>query len=112
MATFYLPLEVPISSYGRIYKILCGKTLNRKQYEVIIGNFLAYTSMDFVTMVSGSLGKQGKWVPCEHIYYVLQHVMFCGQFESFIHFQLGITMKFIAGWFVFLFLRSRNNNQD
>jgi hypothetical protein len=42
--------------------------------------------MDFVTMVSGSLGKQGKWVPRKHMYYVLQHVMFCGQFESFIHF--------------------------
>jgi hypothetical protein len=41
--------------------------------------------MDFVTMVSGSLRKQGKWVPCEHMYYVLQHVMFCGQFDIFIH---------------------------
>jgi hypothetical protein len=29
-----------------------------------------------VTMVLGSLGKWGKLVPCKHMYYVLQHVMF------------------------------------
>jgi hypothetical protein len=37
-------------------------------------------------MISNSLG-QGKWVPCKHMYYVLQHVMFCGEFEIFIYFQ-------------------------
>jgi len=42
--------------------------------------------MDFVTMVSSSMGKQGKWVPCKHMYYVLQHVIFCGQVEIFIRF--------------------------
>ncbi len=61
------------------------------------------TCMDFVTMVSSSLGKQGKWVPCKHMYYVLQHVMFCAQVEIFIS-QLGVVMKFIDYWFVFLFL--------
>ncbi len=65
--------------------------------------------MDFVTMVSGSLRKQGKWVPCEHMYYVLQHVMFCGQFDIFIH--LSLAMKFVACWFFFCFYVSRNNNQ-
>ncbi len=104
VATFQPPLEVPILGYGQIYNILCGKTLNKRQYKVIIRNFLTYTYMDFVTMVLGSLKKQGKWVPCEHMYYLLQHVMFCGQFDSFIHFQLGVMMKFVACWFVFLFL--------
>jgi hypothetical protein len=33
--------------------------------------------LDFVTMISNSLGQQGKWVPCKHMYYVLWHVMFC-----------------------------------
>jgi len=45
-----------------------------------------YICLDFVAMISNSLGQQGKWVPCKHMYYVLQHVMFYGQFESFIHF--------------------------
>jgi hypothetical protein len=31
---------------------------------------------------------------------VLQHVMFCGEFEIFIHFLTRIMMKFIAYWFV------------
>jgi hypothetical protein len=70
-------LKVPALGYGQIYKILCGKVSNKKQYEVTIGNFPAYTYMDFVTMVSSSLGKQGKWVPCKHMDYVLQqcHVL-------------------------------------
>ncbi len=71
MATFQPPLKVHALGYGQIYKVLCGKVSNKKQYEVTIRNFLAYNCMDFVTMVSSSLRKQGKWVPCKHIDYVL-----------------------------------------
>jgi hypothetical protein len=35
------PLEVPLLGYGKIYKILFGQNPNKKQYEIIIGNFLA-----------------------------------------------------------------------
>jgi hypothetical protein len=72
------PLEVPPPIYGWIYKILFGQNPNKKQYEIIIGNFLACTCLDFVTMMSSLLGWRGKWVPYKHMYYVLQHVMFCG----------------------------------
>jgi hypothetical protein len=41
-------LEVLAPRYNQIYKISCGKTLNKRQYELTIGNFLAYTCMDFV----------------------------------------------------------------
>jgi len=85
-ATINPPLDVPPPRYGWIYKILFGQNPNKKQYEVTIGNFLACISLDFVTMISNSLRWWGKWVPYKHMYYVLQHVMFCGQFESFIHF--------------------------
>jgi len=85
-ATINPPLEVPLLGYGRIYKILSGQNLKKKCYGIIIGNFSIYTCLDFVAMISNSLGWQGKWVPCKHMYYVLQHVMFWGQFESFIHF--------------------------
>jgi hypothetical protein len=37
-------------------------------------------------MISKSLGQQGMWVPNKHMYYVLQHVTFCGEFENSIHF--------------------------
>jgi hypothetical protein len=86
MATFQPPFEVLVLGYGQVYKILCGKISNRKQYEITIGNFLNYICIDFMTMVSSSFGKRGKWVPCKQTYYVLQHVMYCGQFEIFIHF--------------------------
>jgi hypothetical protein len=76
VVTFEPTLKVLALGYGRIYKITCDETSNKRQYEVTIGNLLACTYMDIVTMVLGSLGKQGKWVPCKHMYYVLQHVMF------------------------------------
>jgi hypothetical protein len=59
---------------------------SKRQYEVISGNFPTDIYMDFVTMVSNSLGKHEKWVTYKHMYCVLQHVMFCGEFENFIHF--------------------------
>jgi hypothetical protein len=52
-----------------------------------LGTSPVYICMDFVTMLLGSLGKHKKWVPCKHMYYVLQHVMFCDRFENFIHFS-------------------------
>ncbi len=79
-------LDVPLPRYGWIYKIMSGHNLNKKQYEVIIRNILAYTCLDFVSMISNLLGWRRKWVPYKHMYYVLQHVMFCGQFKSFIYF--------------------------
>jgi hypothetical protein len=72
------PLEVPLPRYGRIYKILPSQNPNKKQYEITIGNFLACTCLDFVAMMFNSLHWQGKWVHYKHMYYVLQHVMFCG----------------------------------
>jgi hypothetical protein len=74
------PFEGSPLGYGWIYKILFSQIPNKIQYEVTIGNFLACTCLDFITMMSSSLGWWKKWVPCKHVYYVLQHVMFCGQF--------------------------------
>ncbi len=64
-------LEVPSPRYGQVFKILSSQNPNKNQYEVTIGNFLAYTCLDFVKMMFNSLGWQGKWVPYKHIYYVL-----------------------------------------
>ncbi len=71
VVTFKPPSEVPTFIFWWIYKILCGETSNNRQYEVTIVNFPTCTYMDFVTMNSSSMGKQGKWVPCKHMYYVL-----------------------------------------
>jgi len=37
-------------------------------------------------VVSLLLGQRRKWVPYKFLYYELQDVMFCGEFEIFIHF--------------------------
>jgi hypothetical protein len=72
------PLEVPPPRYRWIYKILFGQNPNKKQYEITIGNFPTCICLDFIALMSCSLGWWGKWVLCKHMYYILQHVMFCG----------------------------------
>jgi hypothetical protein len=42
--------------------------------------------MDFSSMMSGSLGKQGPWVPCKLLYYILQYAMYVGIGEPFIRY--------------------------
>lgn len=91
VATFEPPLEVLALGYGRIYKITCGETSNSRQYEITIGNFLAHTCLDIVTMVLGSLGKWGKWVPCKDMYYVLQHVLFVANLKFSFTSWLGVA---------------------
>jgi len=80
--------------WTKVYKILSNADPNQRQYEVTIGNFLTFICFDFVTILLGSWGRQRKWVPCKHIYYVLQHVMFCGEFEIFIHFPTWSCNEF------------------
>jgi hypothetical protein len=75
---FQPPLDVLTPRYGQIYKILCGKATKKTNYEITLGNSPTCTCMDFVIMISSSLGTWGKWLPCKHMYYVLQDVMFCG----------------------------------
>jgi hypothetical protein len=48
--------DVPTLGYGQIYKIFFYVALNQRQYKVTIGNFLACTYLDFVTMLLGLLG--------------------------------------------------------
>ncbi len=80
------PIEVPPLTYGQIYIISFNPPLSTKQFEVTIGNFHNCTCVDFITMMVGSLGGQGKWVHCKHFYFILQNVTYCGQTEPFIHF--------------------------
>ncbi len=72
--------------YGQIYNILSSGPTNRRQYEITIGKFPTCTCLDFVGMVANSLGQSTKKVPCKHLYYVLQHVMFFEDLKIFIHF--------------------------
>jgi hypothetical protein len=55
-ATINPPLEVPLPRYGWIYNILSSQNLNKKQYEITIRNFPNCICLDFVIMMSNSLG--------------------------------------------------------
>jgi hypothetical protein len=63
--------KVPPPGYGQIYFISSGPPLSIKQYEVMIGNFPNCTCVDFIQMMASSLGGQGKWVHCKHLYFIL-----------------------------------------
>jgi hypothetical protein len=85
-AIVFPPIEVPPSSYGFIYNITSNVGQNKKSYQVIIGDCPYCNCMDFVTMMASLLARgREKWVQCKHIYYILQHVMYCKQLEEFMH---------------------------
>lgn len=80
------PIEVPPSSYGFIYNITSSVGQNKNSYQVIIGDCRSCNCMDFVTVMASLLAKGWeKWVQRKHIFYSLQHVMYCKQLEEFIH---------------------------
>jgi hypothetical protein len=82
-----LPLiEVLPPIYGHIYIINSGPPPNTKRYEVTIGNFPNCIYVDFIQMMASSLGGQGEWVHCKHLYFILKNLMYCGQTKPFIHF--------------------------
>ncbi len=79
--------KTPPPGYGHIYIFSSCPPPSRKQYEMMIGNFLTYTYVDIITMMASSLGGRGRgWVHCKHLYFIIQNVMYCGQMENFIHF--------------------------
>ncbi len=72
------PIQVPFPGCRFIYNITFSTSNIINQYEMIIENFSTHTCMAFIKMIASSLGEQGKWVHYKHVYYILQHVMFCG----------------------------------
>jgi len=85
-ATLLTPSNIPPPRYGHIYCLLLGLPKNRKQYETMISEYLACNCVDFSSMMSGSLGKQGSWVPCKHFYYFLQYAIYSRIRKPLIHY--------------------------
>jgi hypothetical protein len=94
------PLEVPLPRYEKIHMILYGQSLNKKHYEVIIGNFLACICLDFVAMMSSLLGRWGKWAPCKHVLcFATCHVLWAIQkFHPFSNSELWWSLSFVNSW--------------
>jgi hypothetical protein len=74
--TLLNPSNILHLGYGRIYYFLLGPPKNHKQYEVTINDYLTCSCMDFSSMMASSLGKRGPWVPCKHLYNILQYAMY------------------------------------
>ncbi len=85
-ATLLTPSKIPPSRYGWIYRLLVGLLENCKQYEVTINDYLACNCVDFSSMMVLSFDKQGPWMPCKHLYYILQYAMCFRIKEPFIHY--------------------------
>jgi hypothetical protein len=90
--TLLTPSKIPPSRYGQIYCLLLGLPKNDKQYEATINDYLACNYMVFSSMMFGSLGKQGMWVPCKHLHYFLQYAIYYGfeNHSSTIHLEVGM----------------------
>jgi len=52
-------LEVFALRYGWIFTFIFGVAPNQRQYEIIIGNFLACICLDFVIMLLRSMKEVG-----------------------------------------------------
>jgi len=77
-ATLLIPSNIPPLGYRWIYHLLSGSPKNRKQYEVTINDYPTCNCMDFSSVMVTYLNKRGLWVPCKHLYYILQYAMYSG----------------------------------
>jgi hypothetical protein len=77
-ATLLTPSNIPPLGYGWIYRLFSGLPKNCKQYEVTINDYSTCNCVDFFSMMFASFGKWGLWVPCKHLYYILQYAMYFG----------------------------------
>ena len=67
-------LKVPLPGYNIVYVVhTLGSIAKQQLYEVTIGDFLACTCIDFMSMKASALGNgKKKWICYKHIYFILQ----------------------------------------
>jgi len=61
----------------------------------MISDYLTCSYVDFLSMMASSLNKQGPWVPCKHLYYILQCAMYVGLENHSCTIHFGVGMRFI-----------------
>jgi hypothetical protein len=54
-------------------------------YEVIVGCYPTCTCIDFISMLASSIGKEGKYVSCKHLYFIYAKRTNCNAKKFFIH---------------------------
>ena len=78
-------VKVPVPRYGVVITICTLGSLNRKElYEISISDYPSCSCPDFKFMKVRANRKQ-KWMPCKHLYFVLQQHFSCTEGDVFIH---------------------------
>jgi len=85
-ATLLTPLNIPPLGYGWVYYFLSRLPKNHKQYEIMISDYPVCNYMDFSSMIISPFGKEGLWVPCKHLYSILQYAMYSRIRKPLIHY--------------------------
>ena len=80
-------VKVPSPGYGAVLTVITPGSLDKKElYEVSISNFPACTCKSFKFMCTRALGNEKhKWMPCKHLYFLLQEHFSCTEEDVFIH---------------------------
>jgi hypothetical protein len=63
-----------------------GSIAKQQLYEVIVGDFLACTCIEFISMKASALGNgKKKWICCKHLYFILQQFLSAIVDAKFVH---------------------------
>ena len=78
-------VKVPTPRYGVVITICTLGSLDQKElYEVSISDYPSYSYPDFKFMKVRANRKR-KWMPCKHLYFLLQQHFSCTKENVFIH---------------------------
>ena len=78
-------VKVPSPGYGIVLTLCTSGFVERKElYEVSISNYPSCSCPDFKFIKAQASWKR-KWMPCKHLYFVLQEHFSCMEEDVFIH---------------------------
>jgi len=86
-ASILLHIDIPPPGIGCVCTMsIDGSMLHGSVYDVAIECCLACTCIDFVSLLSSSIKKKGKYVPCKLLYFIFAKKMSCNpKVDIFIH---------------------------
>jgi hypothetical protein len=59
--------------------------LHNNFYEVIVSCYPVCICIDFISMLASFIEKEGKYLPCKHLYFIYAKKMNCDTKNFFIH---------------------------
>ena len=78
-------MKVPSPGYGIVLTLCTLGFVERKElYEVLISNYPS-CSCPYFKFMKARANRKRKWMPCKHLYFVLQEHFSCTEEDVFIH---------------------------